>query len=213
MSDAPPPPAASLDPAVGILEFSSIAVGIVAGDAMVKAAPLGSIYAGTVHPGKYLVLVSGDTAPVEVALDAGRDVGEDWILDRLFLPDIHPAVTAAITAGGTVASLDGEALGIVETVTVATVVQAADAGVKAARVDVSAVRLADGLGGKGYVLFSGHIADVEAAVEAARDWADDRGHLVEARIVAQLHDEMGANLASDLRFRRRAALRPVEREA
>jgi microcompartment protein CcmL/EutN len=213
LSDAIPPPAAPLDPAVGILEFSSIAVGIVAGDAMVKAAPLGSIYAGTVHPGKYLVLVSGNTAPVEVALTVGREVGEDWIIDRLFLPDIHPAVTAALTEGGTAASLRGEAVGIVETATVATVVQAADAGVKAAQVEVSAVRLADGLGGKGYVLFSGHIADVEAAVEAARDWAEHTGQLVEARIVAQLHDEMGTNLAGDLRFRRRVALRPVEREA
>ncbi len=213
MSDTSPPPAAHLDPAVGMLEFSSIAVGIVAGDAMVKAAPLGSIYAGTVHPGKYLVLVSGDTAPVEVALTVGGEVGAEWILDRLFLPDIHPAVTAAITGGGSVATLGGEALGIVETATVATVVQAADAGVKAAQVEVAAVRLADGLGGKGYVLFSGHIADVEAAVEAAQGWSEEAGQLVEARIVAQLHDEMGANLGSDLRFRRRVALRPVEREA
>ena len=66
--------AAALDPAVGLLEFASIAAGIVAGDAMVKASPVGSIYAGTVHPGKYLVLVSGDTASVETALDAGCDM-------------------------------------------------------------------------------------------------------------------------------------------
>lgn len=213
MSDTTAAPVPKRDPAVAIIEFSSIAVGIVTGDAMVKAAPLGSLYAGTVHPGKYLVLVSGDTAPVEVALDVGLEVGADSVLDRIFLPDIHPAVTAAIAGADDTASLIGEALGIVETATVATVVQAADAGVKAAQVEVAAVRLADGLGGKGYVLFSGRIADVEAAVEAARSWCEDSGQLVAARIVAQLHDEMGANLGSDLRFRHRVALRPVERKA
>jgi microcompartment protein CcmL/EutN len=48
------------DPAVALVEFDSISAGIVAGDAMVKSSPIGTIYAGTVHPGKYLVLVSGD---------------------------------------------------------------------------------------------------------------------------------------------------------
>ena len=35
----------------------------------------GSIYVGTVHPGKYLVLVGGEVADVEEALDAGREIG------------------------------------------------------------------------------------------------------------------------------------------
>ena len=58
-------------PAVALMEFSSVAAGIVAGDAIVKASPVGSIYAGTVQPGKYLVLVGGDTASVEEALPSG----------------------------------------------------------------------------------------------------------------------------------------------
>ncbi|MFV9673583.1 MAG: BMC domain-containing protein, partial [Acidimicrobiia bacterium] len=34
------------DPAIAIVEFNSIAVGIFAGDAMVKSSPVSSIYAG-----------------------------------------------------------------------------------------------------------------------------------------------------------------------
>ncbi len=64
------------DVALGLLEFESIAAGIVAGDAMVKRAPVGSIRAGTVQPGKYLVLVSGEVADVQEALDAGRKVAD-----------------------------------------------------------------------------------------------------------------------------------------
>ena len=200
-----------VDPAVAMVEFSSIAVGITAGDAMVKASPIGSIYAGTVHPGKYLVLVSGDTASVEEALEVGLEVGASSVLDSVFLPDIHPAVTGAIAGGDEAAWVSGDALGIIETDRVATILQAADAGVKAAYVELCAVRMADGLGGKAYVLFAGRVADVEAAVEAAESWSVEAGHLVEAWLIPQLAAEMAFNLGSDLRFRRRLVLRPLER--
>lgn len=195
------------DPAIALLEFDSISAGIVAGDAMVKASPIGSIYAGTVHPGNYLVLVSGDTASVEIALATGSDAGGDRLSDSVFLPDIHPDVTAAIVGGAKQASLSEEALGIVETATVAAVIDAADAGVKAADVRVSSIRLADGLGGKGYVLFSGLVAEVEAAVEAAVARTEPHGSLVRSDLIAQLHQEMAENLGVELRFMRRVESR------
>lgn len=167
---------------------------------MVKVSPIGAIYAGTVHPGNYLVLVSGDTASVEIALTTGSEVGAGQLKDSVFLPDIHPDVTTAMVGGANGAALAEEALGIVETTTVAAVIDAADAGVKAADVAVSAVRLADGLGGKGYVLFSGVVAEVEAAVEAARDRAQPHGTLVRADVIAQLHEEMAENLSAELHF-------------
>lgn len=191
------------DPAIALLEFDSISAGIVAGDAIVKASPIGSIYAGTVHPGNYLVLVSGDTASVEIALSTGVDAGGDRLADSVFLPDIHPDVTAAIVGGAKEASLSEEALGIVETATVAAVIDAADAGVKTAEVRVSSIRLADGLGGKGYVLFSGVVAEVEAAVEAAVARTEPHGTLIRSDLIAQLHEEMADNLGAELRFMRR----------
>jgi len=191
------------DPAIGIVELDSIAAGIFTGDAMVKASPIGAIYAGTVHPGRYLVLVSGDTASVEVALETGTDAGGGALVDTIFLPAVHDAVVAAIVSSVEAADLVADAAGVIETDTVAAVVEAADAGVKAAAVDLPAVRLADGLGGKGYAVFTGTVADVEAAVEAAVERTEPTGHLVGHVVIAQLHREMRENLADDLRFNRR----------
>ena len=210
MSDRP---TGVVDPAIALIEFDSIAVGLVAADAMVKSSPLGSIYAGTVHPGKYLVLVSGDTASVEEALGMGLDVGRSRILDHVFLPDVHPAVTMAVAGGNDSAPVNGDALGIIETATVATVIEAADAGVKAARVNLAAVRLADGLGGKGYALFCGVVAEVEAAVETAVDRALPTGMLLHHRVIPQLHSEVADNLRRDLRFMTRIGKRSSERGA
>jgi microcompartment protein CcmL/EutN len=199
------------DPAIAIVEFESIASGIYTGDAMVKSSPIGSIYAGTVHPGRYLVLVSGDTASVEVALETGRQTGGRSVIDSIFLPSVHPDVVAAIVSLVDAAAFSDDAAGIVETDTVATVVEAADAGVKAAQVSLPAVRLADGLGGKGYAVFTGPVAEVEAAVEAAVQRVAPTGHLFRDVIIAQIHAEMRQNLADDLRFNQRLAQRPGDR--
>jgi microcompartment protein CcmL/EutN len=193
------------EPAIALFEFGSISAGIVAGDAMVKAAPLGAIYAGTVHPGKYLVLVTGDTASVEEAVNVGREVGRGSVSDLVFLADVHPSVADAVRGNSARAPVGDEALGIVESSSVAAVLDAADAGVKAADVDLSAIRLADGLGGKGYVLFSGVVAEVDAAVEAAVARVEEHGTLVRSDLIAQLHGEMANNLRRDLHFMKRVS--------
>jgi microcompartment protein CcmL/EutN len=191
-----------MQPAIALLEVESIAVGIEAGDAMAKRAPIDVLYAGTVHPGKYLVLVGGAVADVEEALAAGSEVAEGCVLDTVLLPDVHMEVVTAMR--GTRRPGEGEALGVIETRTVASLLEAADAGVKGARVRLLELRLADDLGGKAYLLFGGQVADVEAAVEIGRDRVapPDR---VASRVIAQLHAEMRANLEADGRFRHRLA--------
>jgi microcompartment protein CcmL/EutN len=72
------------------------------------------------------------------------------------------------------------------------------------------VRLADGLGGKGYILFSGAVSEVEAAVEIAVARIDPGGQLVDRLVIAQLHSEMVDNLAVHPRFLRRVTSHGVE---
>jgi microcompartment protein CcmL/EutN len=192
-------PAADLDmdyPALALLEFDSIASGIQAGDAMVKKAPIDQIQSGTVQPGHYLVMVAGNVASVEEAVAAGEETGRASLRDTVFLPNVHPGVVEGIAGGR---GLDeGDALGVVETHTVAAAIHAADAGLKGAEVTLWQLRLADGLGGKGLVLFAGLVADVEAAVEIAVGRIS--GQLVRQVVIAQLHDEMRANVATSGRF-------------
>ena len=117
-----------MEPALALLEFDSLALGIQAGDAMVKRAPVSQIQAGTIHPGRYLVLVAGDVASVEEAVEAGKELAQKELRDLVFLPHVHPDVVMALRGGRN--QIIGEALGVVETSTVAAAIQAADAGVK-----------------------------------------------------------------------------------
>ncbi len=176
-----------MNPALAILEFSSVAIGIEAGDAMIKRASLGALSTGTAQPGKYFVLVAGEVGDVEESIAAGLEVGGDYLVDTVFLPDIHPDVVTAIKGDRSLA--DEESLGVIETTTVAGIIEAADAAVKAASVTMSQIEMADGLGGKGYALFAGDLPDVQAAVAAGVN-AVTAEQLVAEVVIAQLHDEM-----------------------
>jgi microcompartment protein CcmL/EutN len=118
----------------------------------------------------------------------------------VLLADIHPDVVAALRGARRTAAT--EALGVIETETVAAIIDAADAGVKGARVRLLELRLADDIGGKAYLLFDGPVADVEAAVEIGQLAIATRDRAI-ARVIPQLHADMRANLEADARFRER----------
>lgn len=189
------------DPALSLIEFSSIAAGIQAADAMVKRAPIDVIQSGTVQPGKYLVLIGGMTADVEESLAAGQEVGGGAIVDLVYLPQVHPDVVGALRGGRMPDPND--ALGVIETRSVSAAIHAADAGIKGAQVRLLEVRLADGLGGKGIVLYSGLVADVEIAVEIGVGAIDQAKQLIRQVVIPQLHPEMWTNLSAATSFSER----------
>lgn len=183
-------------PALALLEFDSIAVGIKAGDAMVKRALIDRIQTGTVQPGHFLVMVTGEVGPVEEAVAAGQETGQSALRDMIFLPNVHPGVVTGLS--GKRQPVLGDALGVVETHTVAAAIHAADAGLKGAEVNLLQLRLADGLGGKGLAFYTGLVADVETAVEIGS--AASQSQLLRQVVIPQLHDEMWANVDRDGRF-------------
>ena len=190
-----------IQPALALLEFSSIATGIQSADAMVKRAPIMVIKSGTVQPGKYLVLIGGEVADVEESLAAGKSTGQAAIVDIVYLPHVHTQVVEALS-GGRVPDLE-DSLGVIETRTVAAAIHAADAGLKGAKVALLEVRLADGLGGKGIVLFSGLVHDVEAAIEIGVGVLETPDLLVQQVVIPQLHQEMWDNISDTTYYSRR----------
>ena len=194
-------PTGPQSPALALLELDSVAAGIVTGDAMVKRAEVSVLRAGTAHPGKYLVLVAGPVAEVEEALEAGLESAAGELLDHVFLPHAHPDLAAALNSSPT-RQAPGDALGILETCTVAPLLSAVDRALKGAAVQLTELRLADDLGGKAYALLVGEVTDVEAAFEAALDGLPAAARRAE-RIVPRLHDEMRTGLERGATLRSR----------
>jgi microcompartment protein CcmL/EutN len=185
-------------PALALVELNSIAVGMRTADAMVKKAPVEILRVGTIHRGKYLILIAGTVGSVEESFAEGLRVGGEAVVDKVFLPDAHPTVREAVLGARRVGEYDS--LGVVETANVAAVIEAADAGVKGAEVEVLEVRLGDGLGGKGIVFFTGKVHDVEAAVEIGVARIRDRRTWVEQTVIPILHEDMVRHVAETTRF-------------
>ena len=167
--------------AVGMVEFNSIAAGSDAADQMVKTAQVDPLFFKTICPGKFVAAVTGDVAAVSASVNAGRETHADALVDWFIIPNIHRDVIGAL-AGATTVSERG-ALGIIETFSAASIVVASDAAVKAADVQLLDVRVALGLGGKGYALMTGDVAAVNAAVEAGSASAAESGLLVSKVVI------------------------------
>jgi microcompartment protein CcmL/EutN len=177
-----------MEPAIALIETNSVAAGILAGDAMVKKAVVQLLEARPVCPGKFLVLIGGEVGPVSESYDVGLAAAADTLVDQLLLPNVHRSVFPALMSASP--PRGDEALGIVETVTAAVCIVAADAAAKATDIQLLEVRLANGLGGKSFVLMEGTVADVEAAVAAGVELVKQEGLLVREVVIPQLHEQM-----------------------
>ncbi|MGI9667615.1 MAG: BMC domain-containing protein [Acidimicrobiia bacterium] len=184
-------------PAIALWEFASIVDGIAAADAIAKGTPVAHLMTGTTHPGKYVVLVAGDTASVAIATEIVIETGRP-VAAHCFLPDVDAAVADAITRDAELPAVAGEAIGVLEASSISVCVDAADAAVKAADVTLSAIRLGDGLGGKAYFVVDGAVGEVDAAIDAAEDRAT--GSAIASVVIPQLTPDLSEDLKASARF-------------
>ena len=165
---------------IGFLEFSSIARGIEAADAVCKTADVELISARASCPGKYYVLFCGEVAAVRASLEAGALIGEGFVVDQCLIPRVHPQVVQAMHMAA--APQTCGALGVMEFYSVTAAIYAADAAVKAADVSIIELRLATGIGGKSFAALTGEVAAVS---EAVRCGISDLGENKAQEIVAK----------------------------
>ena len=152
--------------AICMLELSSIARGIETSDYMIKAAQVSLLRSSTVCPGKYMIIVGGDTGAVRASMEAGIAQGGEFVVDSLLIPNVHDQLFPAIS--GTVEVVNPQAIGVVEFYSIASAILAADAAAKAAQITLIEVRTGYAIGGKGFVVLTGDVGAVRAAVEAAK---------------------------------------------
>jgi microcompartment protein CcmL/EutN len=168
--------------------MGSIAAGFLVTDAMLKAADVELVLARTICSGKYMVLIKGDVGAVESAVRAGSVAGSFSIIDTFVIPNVHESIFAAISGISKVERLD--ALGIIESFSVASLIEGADAMAKCASVTLIEVRLAMALGGKAFASVTGSVAAVTAAVEAGAQQIGRKGLLVNKVVIPQPRPEL-----------------------
>ena len=169
---------------IGLVEVASIATGYLAQDAMLKASDVELLLARTICSGKYLIVVGGDVAAVTAAVEAGAGRCRGSLIERRVITHVHPDVFPAIGLSVELPPERARALGVIETFSASSIIDVADAAAKSADITLFRVHLAMAVGGKGFVLLTGDIASVEAAVAAGAAVAADDGILVGRAVIA-----------------------------
>ena len=119
---------------IGAIELSSVGIGYQVEDEMLKAASVDLLIARTICSGKYLIVVGGSVSDVQAAVQAGLEIADEAIIDHLVIPNVEASVFPALGQSVSLGADHAGALGVVETVSGVSVLAAADAAAKAARV-------------------------------------------------------------------------------
>lgn len=174
--------------AFGLIEYRSIARGLLATDAMLKSGNVELISALPLCPGKLVAMVCGEIGAVQTAVGVGFALDPEFAISRFVLPNMHESIIPALT--GTCEEKPHGATAIVEVMDVCSAVAAADAAAKTANVTILEVRLARAMGGKSYVWLCGRLASVESAVVAAEKVAAKEGLLLATAIIPSPHRDL-----------------------
>jgi len=173
-----------------MLELNSIAGGVLAADAMLKAAHVSIRMSQPICPGKYAIIINGTVADVKTAIESGTREGGSFVIDSVVIPRIHESVLPALSG---CVELDGvDALGVIETFSVAQALLCADNAVKSADVTLMDIRLAAGLGGKAFVLLTGSVSSVREAVSNAASGREDGDMICNVVVIPSPHSGLSA---------------------
>ncbi|MDP2038664.1 MAG: BMC domain-containing protein, partial [Ignavibacteria bacterium] len=159
-----------------------------AADIMLKTSQVQLILSRTICSGKYIVLIGGDVAEVQAAVDAATAQIDFAVIDTFVIPSVHKDIFPALSGHSEIKTL--EALGIIESFSVASLIEGADAAVKAANVKLIEIRLAMALGGKAFCTLTGEVAAVQSAVDSGAKVIADKGLLVNKIVIPQPRPEL-----------------------
>ncbi|MBU2494701.1 MAG: BMC domain-containing protein [Bacteroidetes bacterium] len=173
---------------LGLIEMTSIAAGMQAADIMLKTANVELVLSRTICSGKYMVLIGGDVAEVQSAVDAAASQIDFAIIDTFVIANVHPDIFPALSGHSDVGEL--EALGILESFSVASLIEGADAAVKSANVRIIEIRLAMALGGKAFCTITGEVSAVRSAIDSGALVISEKGLLVNKVVIAQPRKEL-----------------------
>lgn len=177
---------------LGLIEMRSIATGIKTADEMLKSADVELIMSSPICPGKYVILVAGNVGSVKNAIETGIRVADVFLVESHIINNLDDKVIPALSATTEIKEM--KSIGVIETISALTSVKAGDIAVKASSVELIEIRIARGLGGKGFVVLTGELSSVKSAVQTCLSELRDGGEIVSTSVIPSPHPSLIAKL-------------------
>ena len=165
---------------IAVVEIKSIARGVTVTDGMVKAARISILLATSLCPGKYLTIIEGELDALDSAVKIAEKLGGRHIFSSVIIGRLNARVFEAI-GGKHIDALN--ALGIIESMHIADLINSADIAVDSAEVDFVEFRLARGCGVNSFYIITGDISSVSESVNNAAGFLGKKGSLIAKKII------------------------------
>ena len=180
---------------IGLLEVKSIPIGMLATDEMLKAADIKALISTPICPGKYMIAVYGNVGAVKSAMETGVQLADSSIVSSYIINNVHESIPAAVTGTSEVDKI--LSVGVIETISALTAVMAGDIAAKASNIRLMEIRIARGLGGKGFLVLTGELSAVKSAMNSCLNQLKESGEITGSCVISSPHPEFVDKLLSN----------------
>ncbi len=168
--------------ALGLIETSSIPKGMKILDSILKKTQVNLITSKPICPGKYLIIIRGTVESINIALNIATTIGEKAILYSCSIDKLNDKVFYALKERKKPENI--EALGIIETKTSIASIVLADVLCDSSDIELVRLRLANGIGGKGLIIFAGDVSSVKNAIQSAKYYDVQDKRIIDAVLLS-----------------------------
>lgn len=177
---------------IGGLEFRSIAKGIEVSNELSKKFSVKILYAKTMCIGKFLFMISGETANIKDCIEYGIVIGENYLLDSFVINAISPQI------------IDGfkfkynrpdqiSSVGVVETTKVCSGIKMLDKTLKSGNLSLLKLQISAAIGGKLLYIVAGDIGSIENGLNEAKGTIKEKD-LVYMSVIPMVDEDLLNNL-------------------
>ncbi|MBY2477992.1 BMC domain-containing protein [Clostridioides difficile] len=157
-----------MNKSIGAIEFKSIAKGIEVSNEMVKKSSVDVLYLKSICPGKFLIIVGGETSYVNECINYGMELGERYIVDNFVINSISQEILNGFK--NKYQALDNiVSIGVVESSKVCAGIKMLDKTLKSGDLVLIKLQLSFAIGGKLVYIVSGDLSSLEYALKESEN--------------------------------------------
>lgn len=152
---------------IGAIEFKSIAKGIEVSNEIIKKSLVEVLYFKSICPGKFLIIVSGETSYVNECIDYGIEIGDKYIIDSFVINAVSTEIIDGLK--NRYKKLEHiNSVGVVETNKVCAGIKMLDKTLKSGDVSLVKLQLSFAIAGKLVYIVSGDLSSLEYSLEESK---------------------------------------------
>lgn len=177
-----------MNKSIGSIEFRSIAKGIEVSNEMVKKSYVDILYLKSICPGKFIIIISGDTGEVNTAIEYGLSISQGFVVDSFVINSVHESIISALK-NKYESITEVNCIGVMETSKVCAGLKALDKTLKSSDTTIIKLQLSFAIGGKLVYIVCGSLSSVNYGIDEGKKELKDKD-VIQALVMPHVDEKI-----------------------